>query len=311
MINAYSGCLLLIIAGGIAFLLYKRYLTNRLLYEFIDLYSVSTVLTNRTKILMVNRAGLNLFGEESLHTLLQKTPYLNRLFTEISEDGTHYVTTEDWVTKIDRDQKIKVEVKLYNFTQILQMQVSKVNENRYLVTFHDITRVEAEKNAITKDAQRDELTQIYNRKKFNTTLTKYIHKSTVHDKTFSVILFDIDHFKRINDTYGHDVGDKVLVHLSALIKNLLRGDDLLARWGGEEFVILSPESNLTDGYELANRLRREVEQFTFPVIGSLTCSFGVAEFEIGDTQGSLLKRADEALYLSKANGRNQVSALEA
>jgi diguanylate cyclase (GGDEF)-like protein len=259
----------------------------------------------------MNQVGLNLLGFKDMNTLLKKTRYLSKLFQEVPSDEKRFIESIDWVTKIEKHQNIKVIMKLQNFSQTFLMQVSKIHHERYLVTFHNISKIIAEKEAISQDAEKDELTHIYNRKKFNIMLSSTIRNAEIYNTPFTLILFDIDHFKKINDTYGHNIGDKILIQLSALIKNLLREDDLLARWGGEEFVILSPSTKLKDAYKLAKRLRKEVEQFPFPYIKTLTCSFGVTQFSTGDSSASILKKADEALYRAKAKGRNRVDLIEA
>jgi len=175
------------------------------------------------------------------------------------------------------------------------------------VTFHNISRVLAEKEAMSEIAERDTLTQIYNRSKFNSELSEALRKAQIYHKPFSIILFDIDHFKKVNDQYGHDIGDSVLIQVTSLVRNLLRNQDLFARWGGEEFVILLEDGTLNDAYELANRLRREIETFPFNTVKKLTCSFGISQFRPNDTDATIMKRADNALYHAKQNGRNTVS----
>jgi diguanylate cyclase (GGDEF)-like protein len=175
-----------------------------------------------------------------------------------------------------------------------------------MITFHNISRVIAEKNAISEEAHTDALTQIHNRARFNQMLVLAIRNAEIHNKTFSLIIFDIDHFKKVNDTYGHDVGDKVLIQVSALVKNMLHGYDTFARWGGEEFVILAESTTENEAYLLANRLRKEIEHFPFEFVKQITCSFGVSQYRKGDTGKTLFKRADEALYRAKKAGRNIV-----
>ena len=301
------GVLFMLLFALLLFWIYNKKSFDRHLYKFINLCNDITVITDRTKILAMNKAGLTCFKVTQLNQLPSR--YLSKLFEEISSDGKHYVDGIDWVTKIKRAQSIKVRITFEDLSQTYRMQVSQVNKKRYLVTFHNITKEIAEKVTLSQDAEIDELTQIYNRKKFNTMLSYSIRKWEMNGTPFSIILFDIDHFKKINDTYGHDIGDKVLVELSALVKNLLRNHDMLARWGGEEFVILSPNTVLKDARVFANRLRREIERFPFSYIGNVTCSFGVAEYTAGDTPESLLKKTDEALYLSKHNGRNTVTTM--
>ncbi len=302
----YSICFLIFALIIAAFILYEKNSFDRHLRQFIEFNNNITVLTDRTRIIAMNQTGLNLLGFKELDTLLQKTPYLGKLFKEVPTDDHRFVVSINWVTKLEKYQNIKVTMQLQNRTQTFSMQVNQIHPNRYLVTFYNISKVIAEKESITQDAEKDELTHIYNRKKFNTMLAFAIRDATVYGTPFSIILLDIDHFKTINDTYGHDVGDKVLIELSALLKNVLRGDDLLARWGGEEFVILSASTTLDHAQELAQRIRKEIAHFPFSHITRLTCSFGVSEFANGDTKESLLKKADKALYFAKTKGRNRV-----
>jgi diguanylate cyclase (GGDEF)-like protein len=127
-----------------------------------------------------------------------------------------------------------------------------------------------------------------------------------YETPLSVVLYDVDNFKVVNDTHGHQFGDKVLVQLSRFVPSLLRSTDLLARWGGEEFVILTPGSDGGMAYRAAEKLRSAIEQVKFDEIGTVTCSFGVAQYVYGDTAETLISRADDALYLAKLNGRNRV-----
>ena len=156
-------------------------------------------------------------------------------------------------------------------------------------------------------AHTDMLTSVYNRMMFEHLLEAEILKTNRYGGTFSVIFIDIDHFKKVNDQFGHQVGDMILADFSHLIKKLNRLSDITARYGGEEFIILSIASNIGDTVKHAERLRRAVEIHSFDTAGHITCSFGVAEFkkEI-DTKNSLLKRADDALYEAKQNGRNRI-----
>ena len=276
------------------------------LRTFIEFNTDITVITDRIYIIAMNQAGLRFFEKKDLKALLSKTRYLSKLIKEEVSDDNRYITTKTWVTKVDRDHPIKVTISRPTINQTFMMRVSKINARRYMITFHNISKALAEKNVMTQIAEKDELTKIYNRKKFNSMLSAAIREATVYATPFTIILFDIDHFKSVNDTYGHNVGDKVLIQISALVRNLLRGDDLLARWGGEEFIILSPSTQENEAYELANRLRKEIELFPFTHVKKMTCSFGVAEFSSNDTAAELIQKADKALYKAKVSGRNKV-----
>jgi diguanylate cyclase (GGDEF)-like protein len=155
-------------------------------------------------------------------------------------------------------------------------------------------------------ATTDPLTGLSNRLKFNQALAAEISRSKRYETPLSLVLYDVDNFKTVNDTRGHQIGDNVLVQLSRFVPSLLRNADVLARWGGEEFVILTPGSNGEMAYQAAEKLRHAIEQIKFDETGTLTCSFGVAQYVQGDTAETLISRADDALYRAKLNGRNRV-----
>jgi len=121
-----------------------------------------------------------------------------------------------------------------------------------------------------------------------------------------LIMIDIDNFKKINDTFGHAVGDQILKSSSQLLKNKARNTDSVIRWGGEEFLIIVPNSRLKDAAEFAERIRKSIEQHTDKEVGLITASFGVAELQLDEGTASLLNRADKALYKAKLGGKNCV-----
>lgn len=126
---------------------------------------------------------------------------------------------------------------------------------------------------------------------------------------FSTIYFDIDHFKEINDAYGHDVGDHVLKEFTALVKSHLPPDALFGRWGAEEFIIVLRNQTLPEATHLAEQLRNTIESHLFPYVDHITSSFGVASFQSSDAPKTLITRADQALYAAKKSGRNMVRTL--
>ena len=123
-------------------------------------------------------------------------------------------------------------------------------------------------------------------------------------------MFDIDRFKEINDIFGHQAGDSVLSELASLIKDNIRKDDFLARFGGEEFMIISNNISVGGAVELAEKLRFKIENHGFSLKIKVRCSFGVTGYKRDDTAESIVKRADEALYKAKENGRNRVESSE-
>ncbi len=172
----------------------------------------------------------------------------------------------------------------------------------FFVSIFEREKAEA---ALERLSVTDHLTQIFNRLKFENVLHTEIQRSRRHHRVFSLIMFDIDHFKKINDSFGHDAGDNVLRKLAEIISVHIRTIDMFARWGGEEFVILVVETHLEDAKSFAEKLRRDIETTSFHS-GILTCSFGVTEYRKTDDNSTIIKRADDALYEAKSNGRNLV-----
>ncbi|TKJ88396.1 GGDEF domain-containing protein [Pseudomonas koreensis] len=158
-------------------------------------------------------------------------------------------------------------------------------------------------------ATHDSLTGVHNRRRFDEKLTEYTLLFRRTGRPFSLLLIDADHFKRINDTHGHAVGDEVLQQLAQLIQNSLRTTDFVARYGGEEFAVLLPEIAQPDTPEVvAEKIRAAVAEADFPAVGNVTVSIGVGLADPADNNHSaLIKRADQQLYQAKAAGRNQVA----
>lgn len=155
-------------------------------------------------------------------------------------------------------------------------------------------------------ANTDELTGIFNRRKFSEVMQMELTRAKRYGSLLSVIILDVDHFKAINDTHGHNAGDMVLQKLAQVISSTLRDTDIFARWGGEEFIILAPCGESNQPNVMAERLRSAVENCIFGEVGKVTCSFGVTEFRFGDEQDTMINRADHNLYQAKNSGRNRV-----
>lgn len=170
----------------------------------------------------------------------------------------------------------------------------------------DITDRKRVEEKLKLQATTDALTGIANRRLFDSFLGTEIRRATRYHLPLAVMMVDIDHFKQINDTYGHQAGDDVLVELTRLVSGKVRAHDFFARWGGEEFVILSPSCDAESARLLAEKLRAAVETHPFPNIGRVTCSFGLAEYCPGDSAEMFIGRADAGLYRAKENGRNRV-----
>lgn len=176
----------------------------------------------------------------------------------------------------------------------------------YTAIRHDIT----DKKRIEELSVTDRLTQLYNRIKIDDIFAMKLATSGRYNTPFSVIIIDLDHFKLVNDTWGHQAGDDVLKEFAAIIKNNVRQTDIVGRWGGEEFLILSSNADLDSAAQLSEKLRGIVSGFKFSFAGHKTGSFGVSIYHVGDDEKSMIKRADDALYRAKEGGRNRVEVEE-
>ncbi len=152
----------------------------------------------------------------------------------------------------------------------------------------------------------DPLTRVFNRRKILHELEKEYERSKRFKQPLSILMIDIDHFKRVNDTYGHLVGDLVLQKVAKVIKNSIRKIDLVGRYGGEEFLVILPGTPLQGAVRVAERIRKKIEEENFPIVGHITVSVGAAELREYDDIESLIHRADEKLYEAKKSGRNRV-----
>lgn len=175
----------------------------------------------------------------------------------------------------------------------------------------DISERRKMEEMLREQATTDQLTGVHNRRKFDEFMDLERHRSTRYHVPFTLILIDIDYFKRINDTYGHPVGDAVLKELATVVSANIRNNDLFARLGGEEFAILASNCNLPCTCAFAEKLRQIIASHDFPAINKLTCSFGVAEYQPGEPVEAFLARADNALYRAKQQGRNRVEHVDA
>lgn len=180
----------------------------------------------------------------------------------------------------------------------------------YLLAFYPLAReirmrrlMEAE---LTKLAMTDNLTKLSNRAKFYEVIERETERFRRHNQPLSILLFDIDGFKTINDTYGHNVGDEALKSLTKLVGAQLREVDYFVRWGGDEFIIVAPDTDIDKAAALAERARKIVETYRFQTIGNYTITFSVAQFKASDTVDSFIKRADRGLYRAKEAGKNRV-----
>lgn len=292
---------------------YKR-LSKQLLYQ--DQY-IRTILNSQKNIIVVTDGKEIRYVNDAFYSYLHYTSLeifkkdhicICQLFETV--EGDNYLQpvmdgqtwTEYIVTYKDREHLAKMTVDGKSSIFSVNAQLMEFEEEvRYVVVFNDITE-------LNRMATMDRLTKIANRLEFDKILGHTLSISRRYERPFSILLLDIDHFKHINDRFGHLVGDEVLKEFSALIGKQIRDSDFVARWGGEEFVILLPDTELSQAIKMADLLRQRIEVHTFETVKNITCSIGVAQFNPSEEADDLLHRVDVKLYAAKAGGRNRIMA---
>lgn len=294
----------------VVYLLYKEYTHQKKYYKKVIDNSTNIVMLIGPKgILEVNRTFFRFFRAfETLEEFSKK----HRCICDFFEKEDEYLEAMDdygqWVEYLINHQntkhkaKINIEGELYYFL----VSASEIDIARGVsaVILTEITEQVKAKKALMLLTLNDSLTNVGNRRFFDQKLREHITLSERYNTPFSLMLLDIDFFKKINDRYGHDVGDKVLIEFSNLMKNSLREGDVFARIGGEEFAILLPLTTKDKAYILAQKLRETVESSRG--ITPITVSIGLVQYEKGDEDKLLVKRADAVLYKAKETGRNKV-----
>jgi diguanylate cyclase (GGDEF)-like protein/PAS domain S-box-containing protein len=259
----------------------------------------------------VNAAGCAMFGfsrDELVGSDVDKIssgvpPYTrNGAIELLAKDPSEAAHTFEWHCKAKDGHLLWAEISLRR-VELAQHSVD-------LAVVHDITERKRHHDDVTRQANIDTLTSLPNRRAFDDMFQQEIARCGRYDRPLCVAIADIDHFKIVNDTFGHQVGDIVLEKVAEFMRNSLRTTDYIARWGGEEFTILLPETRLDVADQLLNRLRVSIANHVIPEIGrSVTLSFGVTACAESDDRDDLLERADRALYASKQTGRNKVTKL--
>lgn len=264
------------------------------------------IVTDGDTMIFANSAFFNYFGFTDLKSFMKKHACLSEFFKE--GEAEDYIQKEmdgmpwnDYLA-LHESKEFKVNMIVDGATSTFSVRSKTIefgDESRQVIAFSDITRL----NTL---ATQDILTGLNNRFQFDKILEYTIGFASRYGKDFCLIMVDIDNFKTINDRYGHLVGDEVLKHVASLLKNGIRRSDVIARWGGEEFVILMTEKNLENAVLLAENLRAEIANFNFALPEQITCSFGVVKRDVEDRADRLFQKADEKLYEAKRSGKNRV-----
>jgi polar amino acid transport system substrate-binding protein len=213
------------------------------------------------------------------------------------------ITPEERKVILDHWTPINVETR-FDFKLLLTL-IGILCGISILYLYH-YSQLKKYNHLLLKLAETDKLTGLYNRSKLDKMLREKYELFLRYNTPCGVAILDIDHFKNINDTYGHQTGDSVLVEISQLMAHSIRTTDVVGRWGGEEFLILAPNSNTHETTKLANKLLEQLRKHQCSVVGTVAASCGVSSFAQGKDIQNTLRLADNALYLAKEKGRDQV-----
>ncbi len=282
-------------------------LANKELERFasiLDKYVVSAKTTKDTKILEVSTAFENASGYSKEELVGQPMNIIRHEKTKkefFKKMWNFLLDNDNWSGELHNKKKDGTEFWLEQNIIVIR------NENQEIESFVSVGQDITFKKELEKLSSIDKLTGILNRRKLDEFLAYELSVTKRYSKNLSLIIVDIDHFKDVNDNYGHQMGDKVLFKITKLITNLIRESDVFGRFGGEEFLIICPETNKDQAFILAEKLRNEVANYNFDKIGQKTISLGIGQFTTDDTEETLIKKADIALYESKNNGRNQTT----
>ncbi len=289
----------------------KLSLAKTKLKTIIDSQNNMIVITDGEKMIDMNKKVVDFFGFTCVDEMISSHSCICTFF--LKHKNYFYLDRVpkdvDWISYIQTlpsDKRVVNMIGVDMEAKAFQIHVDHYgSEGGSILTFNDITEILIQQKVLEHKAQHDCLTGIYNRQKIDEVLHKLCKFSGRRKEEIGLIMFDIDHFKKVNDNYGHDVGDEVLKEITNFVKKSIREGDIFGRWGGEEFVIILRHTNIEDTHKKALRLCKSIENFQKEGIPKITISIGLTKLNKNDHPKSLLKRADLALYQAKAQGRNQ------
>ena len=269
------------------------------------------ILLDGPKIEFANKMFYDFFGYDTLENFYLDYDSICELFIE-EDKFFHYKKTKEnpfWADVIIQLTPSEQNVKILSTKSVLHvfsLNLKIYEEDKYLITFTDISDTILTQIALEEKIIHDKLTGAFNREYFEQNYDKLIKSYSSKNNTFALAMLDLDKFKIVNDTYGHEVGDDVLIHFVKTLDNYSREEDILIRWGGEEFILLLKVRSESDLEKALSNLRKVIEVEKFSIIKKQTCSIGATLYRKNENIKNTIRRADEAVYKAKAAGRNRV-----
>lgn len=274
------------------------------------------LLTNGEKVIFVNHTLLDFYKCKNLYEFINNfgcicnTFIKNDIFFHLGKvsEKKHWV---EEINKLPKEYRL-VSIKSFDDgeNKIFRLVSKNYNENFHIITLNDVTETINKQFELEDKNIHDKLTNSYNREFFENNIKSILYDNKQNRVETAIVMIDIDYFKRVNDNFGHDVGDIVLKELVNLMRLKSRDlKDLLIRWGGEEFLMVLPVKDMEYLYSTLEKYRMIIQEHNFSIVKKITCSFGSTLYITNENVNDAIKRADIALYESKAKGRNQVTLL--
>ncbi len=287
-------------------------ISTSILKNILDSQENIIMVYTHEKLDMVNKKFLDFFDVYTNEEFTSKHTSIEKLF--LKEEGLFYPDHDDdtnWVEQIkslnEINRIVKLKDKENNYkTFIVNVDNYEFDGDRYVVSLTDITQIREKSALLEYQANHDPLTGLSNRTAFYKVYNAELKRDIRYNHSLSLILFDIDNFKMINDNYGHNIGDIALKQIAELTLKNVREHDTVTRWGGEEFIVLLPETDVDGAIQVAEKIRVAIERFEDKHIPKFTSSFGVSQLQYEDNHESFIQRVDEALYKAKRTGKNKV-----
>lgn len=285
---------------------------KKFINTILDIQPNMIFIINKTESIFANKFLLDFFDCKNLKAFQLK--YLCLAQTFIQEDlYFHLGKIDDNSTWIENILKLKSEKRIVSIlhpttktTKVFNVSIVELEDEQYLISLTDISDTILKQIQLEDKSTHDKLTGAFNREYFESHYKLIINEYTKENHLLVFSILDIDFFKKVNDTHGHDIGDKVLKQFVEIIQNSSRNDDLVIRWGGEEFLLLLKVKSIDNATKILENIRKSIDEAYFKEVNHITCSIGATIYKENEKIEDSFKRADEALYEAKNAGRNQV-----
>ena len=284
------------------------------LQKFMDIQqSMVFLIDDNNKIKYANKTFLNFFGYENLEEFNANEKNIDEKFiqNDIYFHSSKVPENSYWIKEIQKYPPDSQVISLLSSSfepEVFQVNLSNYSKHSYIVNLTNISANMKKRLEFESKATKDKLTGLHNREYFNTKINTFIEEISKNDNKLGIIIYDIDKFKSINDTYGHNRGDVVLKQFAKISLNAISNNDLLVRWGGEEFIVATLVNDAKEVSTLAEEIRVAIENSYFEEVEKVTASFGATIHETTDTITDTINRADKLLYQAKKSGRNKVES---